>query len=306
MKDDFRVTFWGTRGSHPVPGKDTLVFGGNTSCLEVTIGRSTIIIDAGTGIIELGKKIAVDYFKEGKDTPLEITILFTHLHHDHTQGLPFFMPLYLGQSVLHFFGPQNFGEELNTVLERSMKPPNFPINFSSVQSVKNITTLKENNIVLLDVNNPNPKVINKFVNKPAIKDSTIVIKVMNDYSHPANGVFVYRIEFRKKSIVFCTDVEGYIFGNRKLIQFAKGTDLLIHDAQYTKEQYTSLPTPKQGYGHSTPEMAIEVAEKAEVKKLALTHHDPSSIDENLENNQKKYKSNFNNLIYASDGYTFQI
>jgi ribonuclease BN (tRNA processing enzyme) len=289
-----------------VPGKDTLLFGGNTTCLEVMIGKNTLIIDAGTGIIELGKKIAMEYFQEGKNTPLEITILFTHLHHDHTQGLPFFIPLYLGQSILHFFGPQNFGEELNTVLERSMKPPNFPINFTSVQSVKNITTLKENHIVLLDVKNPTPKIINKALNKPDIKDSTIVIKVMNDYSHPANGVFVYRIEYQKKSIVFCTDVEGYILGNRKLIQFARGADLLIHDAQYTKEQYTSLPTPKQGYGHSTPEMAIEVAEKAEVKKLALTHHDPTAMDEHLENNQKKYRGNYNNLFFARDGYTVQI
>ena len=306
MKDDFKITFWGTRGSYPVPGKNTIEFGGNTTCLEVSIGKTTIIIDAGTGIIHLGKKIALDYFKEGKANPLELTILFTHLHHDHTQGLPFFTPLHLGQSILHFFGPRNFGMELDTILESSMKPPNFPIHLSTAQSVKNVTTLNENNIILLDANKQTPRMINTFFEKPDLKETTILIKVMNDYSHPANGVFVYRIEYGTKSIVFCTDVEGYMYGNTKLIKFAQGTDLLIHDAQYSKEQYTGLSIPTQGYGHSIPEMAIEVARKAEVKNLALTHHDPTIADEQLKENLINYQKKFKNLFYATEGSTFHV
>ena len=306
MKEGFKVTFWGTRGSYPVPGKDTILFGGNTTCLEVLIGKTIIIIDAGTGIINLGRKIVTDYFAEGKEGPLELTLLFTHLHHDHTQGLPFFTPLYLGQSILHFFGPRNFGEELNRVLERSMAPSNFPIDLFSTNSLKNITTLKENHIILLDTKNKTPKLINKSLEKPEIKDSTIVIKVMNDYSHPANNVFVYRIEYAHKSIVFCTDVEGYLFGNTKLIQFAKDADLLIHDAQYSREQYTGLPTPRQGFGHSTPDMAIEVAQKATVKHLALTHHDPTSHDRQLNRNQTRYKKKISNLFYAREELTFLV
>jgi ribonuclease BN (tRNA processing enzyme) len=306
MAEEFKVTFWGVRGSYSSPRKDTLQFGGNTTCLEVSIGSTIIIIDAGTGIINLGQKLASDYFNRGGKGPLELTLLFTHLHHDHTQGLPFFAPLYLGQTVLHLFGPRNFGNELNITLERSMIPPNFPIDFYHANSIKQITTIKENNIILLDTKVTTPKLLNRYRDKPELKPSTVVIKVMNDHSHPANGVFVYRIEYAGKSVVFATDVEGYIFGDVKLIQFAKETDLLIHDSQYSNEQYTALPTPKQGFGHSTPEMAIEVAQKAGAKTLALTHHDPLSSDSILKKNQTKYKKRFSSLFYVHEGLTVTV
>jgi phosphoribosyl 1,2-cyclic phosphodiesterase len=306
MNKDFNVKFWGVRGSHPVPGKDTLKFGGNTTCLEVSVGDVMIIIDAGTGIINLGNKIAADFFSKGGKSSLELTLLFTHLHHDHTQGLPFFIPLYLGQTVLHFFGPLNFNDELDMVLQRVMTPPSFPIDFETSSSVKNISTIQENSVLMLDAGNKKPKVINPFHKKPEIKDTTILIKIMNGYSHPANGIYVYRIEYGGKSVVFCTDVEGYLYGDSKLINFAKGAELLIHDAQYSKEQYTSMPVPRQGFGHSTPEMAIEVAKAAEVKNLAITHHDPTSLDKQLVENELKYKKSFKKLFYAREGDSFHI
>jgi len=306
MKEDFKITFWGVRGSHPVPGKDTLYFGGNTTCVEITAGGRRIIIDAGTGIIGLGQSILKEYLNNPGKKPLELTILFTHLHHDHTQGLPFFAPLFLGQSIIHFFGPLNFDNELKLVLERSMTPPNFPINFFQTNSIKEITTLKESHIILIEKDDAKPVLKNRFLDKPIIKDTTIVIKIMNDYSHPANGVFIYKIEYRGKSIVFATDVEGYIMGNSKLINFALNADILIHDAQYTKEQYTGLPTPRQGFGHSIPEMAIEVGRAASVKNLVLTHHDPSAKDGELKRKQSLYRRRFKNLIYAKEGLTLKI
>jgi ribonuclease BN (tRNA processing enzyme) len=306
MNNDFHVTFWGVRGSHPVPGKPFLHFGGNTTCLEVTAGGIRVIIDAGTGIIGLGKKIVDEHMKKPQRGLLELTILFTHLHHDHTQGLPFFIPLYLGQSVLHLFGPRNFGEELCSVLERSMVPPNFPIDLYSSNSVKNISTIHEKNIILLEKTRGTPEMLNGFTDRPQISEGSVLIRVMNEYSHPSNGVFVYRIEYGTRSVVFCTDVEGYMYGNAKLIQFAKGTDLLIHDAQYSMEQYTAVPVPKQGYGHSIPEMAIDVAKQAQAKNLALTHHDPASPDALLKKNETKYKKKFHGLFYAREGLTFSI
>jgi len=306
MKRNFNVTFWGVRGSHPVPGKNTLKYGGNTTCLEISIGDVTIVVDAGTGIINLGNKIAADFFSKDGKTPLELTLLFTHLHHDHTQGLPFFVPFYLGQSILNFFGPLNFNEELDKVLERSMAQPSFPIDFDSSSSVKNISTVKENSIILLDTEDKKPRIINTFHDKFEKKDTSIVIRIMNGYSHPANGIYVYRVEYGGKSLVFCTDVEGYLYGDSKLINFAKGADLLIHDAQYSKEQYTSLPVPRQGFGHSTPEMAIEVAKSAGVKNLAITHHDPTSLDKQLEEFDSKYKKQFKKLFYTREGETFKI
>jgi ribonuclease BN (tRNA processing enzyme) len=304
--EKFDVTFWGVRGSYPVPGKNTQLFGGNTTCIQITIGSTTIIFDAGTGIIKLGQKLASDYFQSKSKQPLKLTLFFTHLHHDHTQGLPFFAPLYLGQTILYLFGPRNFGNELNITLERSMIPPNFPVDFYHSTSVKCVKTIKENNIILLDTKDLTPRTINRYHEKAAIKDSTIAVKVMNEYSHPANGVLVYRIEHSRRSVVFATDVEGYLFGDTKLIQFAKGADLLIHDAQYSMEQYCAMPTPRQGFGHSIPEMAIEVARQAEVKSLALTHHDPESSDAVLKRNQSKYRRRFANLFYASEGMNVTV
>jgi ribonuclease BN (tRNA processing enzyme) len=309
MSAEFTVTFWGVRGSHPVPGKNTLRFGGNTTCLGVTIGKLNIVIDAGTGIIEAGKKIAADYFKEtkkGTRGTLRTTLFFTHLHHDHTQGLPFFTPLFLGQSFIHFFGPKNFGEELEVVLERSITPPNFPINFHQASSEKRIQTIYENHVILLDTDEQVPVLKNRFMDSVEMKKSSVLVRVLNDYSHPANGVFIYRIEHGNRSVVFATDVEGYMFGDARLAQFAKGADLLVHDAQYSVEQYTALPVPKQGFGHSIPEMAIEVAKLAGVKTLALTHHDPASDDELLKKHEERYKKQFPKLFYAREGLTFTL
>jgi ribonuclease BN (tRNA processing enzyme) len=306
MKRDFSITFWGVRGSYPVPGKDTLHYGGSTTCVEVNIGKQIIIIDAGTGIINLGNTIVANYFKNGGKGALSPTVLFTHLHHDHTQGLPFFTPLYLGQSKLYFFGPLEFGKELETVLEQSMTPPNFPVDLRSASSIKQYETINENHIILFQYPDPEPKMINKAHDSYRITDSTVVVKIMKDFSHPANGVFVYRIEHGARSVVFATDVEGYLFGNAKLISFAENAEVLIHDAQYTQEQYTGLPTPRQGFGHSIPDMAIEVAKKASVKTLVLTHHDPTATDAQLKQNLTKYKRNFSNLVYAHEGLTLQI
>jgi phosphoribosyl 1,2-cyclic phosphodiesterase len=305
-RGEFRVTFWGVRGSHPISGKDVLLFGGNTTCLEVTIGEYSIIIDAGTGIIKLGQKMLSEHFEKGSTKPLEATLLFTHLHHDHTQGLPFFAPLYLGYSSLYLFGPRNFEDELSVTLERSMIPPNFPVDFYHSNSVKEITTIKENNLILLDTKNPVPNAINRYFDHATLKDTTILVRILNDHSHPVNGVLIYRIEYGGRSVVFATDVEGFQYGDAKLIQFAKDADLLIHDAQYSREQYCALPTPRQGFGHSTPEMAIEVAKKAGVKSLALTHHDPGSTDTFLKRNQSKYRRRFKDLFYTREGMSVTL
>jgi phosphoribosyl 1,2-cyclic phosphodiesterase len=306
MKDDFKATFWGVRGSYPVPGKDTVYFGGRTTCVEVRVSNVTIIIDAGTGIIPLGNVLTANHFKENADAPLELTVLFTHLHHDHTQGLPFFTPLYLGQSRLSFFGPLNFDSELQTVLERSMTPPNFPVDLRNAGCTKQFSTIGEQHLVLFHLPKTTPILVNRFQDTYEIRDNTIVVRILVDFSHPANSVLVYRIEYGGKTLVFATDVEGYIYGNAKLIHFAEGADVLIHDAQYSAEQYTALPTPRQGFGHSIPEMAIEVGKKAGVKSLVLTHHDPTTTDAQLKKYFTKYKRRFPALLMAREGLTLHL
>lgn len=305
MSTPFTVTFWGVRGSYPAPGKNTLFFGGNTTCLEITAGETVIIVDAGTGIIPLGNRIVQEFFQR-KGRLLELTVLFTHLHHDHTQGLPFFPPLFLGRSLLHLFGPRNFDQELSRVLELSMTPPNFPLDLHQTGSVKHLHTVTESDLILMDSEHRTPSLYHRFQDTYQAGESSVVVSVMRDYSHPADGVLVYRLQFRGKTVVFATDVEGYLFGNSKLADFARGADLLIHDAQYTREEYTALPTPKQGFGHSIPEMALEVAGQAGVRNLVLTHHDPRSDDGMLKKNQTRYRRKFTNLYYAREGLTFTL
>ncbi len=305
MSTPFTVTFWGVRGSYPSPGKNTLHFGGNTTCLEISVGDTTIIIDAGTGIIPLGNRIVQEFFDTKRDN-LELTILFTHLHHDHTQGLPFFTPLFLGRSLIHMFGPRNFDHELARVLEQSMTPPNFPLDLHQTGSIKDMRTVRESDLILMDSEHLSPEVYNRFQQTFQVKESSVVVNIMRDYSHPADGALVYRVQYQGKTVVFATDVEGYMFGNSKLAGYARGADLLIHDAQYSKEEYTALPTPKQGFGHSIPEIAIEVARQADVKNLVLTHHDPRSVDGLLKKNETRYRRKFTNLFYAREGLSFTL
>ena len=307
MNHDFKITFWGVRGSHPVPGKNTIQFGGNTTCVEITAGNAKIIIDAGTGIINLGKKLMSEYFENQKvDKKLNVIILFTHLHHDHTQGLPFFAPLFFGKSILNLFGPINFGNELQLVIERSITPPNFPIDFFQTNSMKKIHTVNDSNEIIIDSSTDEVTLYNKFHDKIPENSENVKIEIMNDYSHPANGVLIYKILYRKKTLIFSTDVEGFMFGNSKLINFTKNANVLVHDAQYTKEEYVALPVPKQGFGHSIAEMAIEVARKANVKNLILTHHDPNRSDSELRKMQSKYRRRFKNLTYAREGLSIDI
>src|SRR5512147_37181 len=112
MADELRVKFWGVRGSYPTPGAGTVRYGGNTSCVEVRLGEQTIILDAGTGIIPLGRELA-------RRRVSEMLLLFSHLHHDHIQGLPFFVPAYLPNARLHIIGPDGTQEPLRKVLERN-------------------------------------------------------------------------------------------------------------------------------------------------------------------------------------------
>ena len=307
MSEDFKITFWGVRGSHPVPGKDTIQFGGNTTCAEVSAENARIIIDAGTGIIELGKKLLSEHFSsKNPDKQLNIIILFTHLHHDHTQGLPFFAPLFFGKSILNLFGPINFGSELKLVLERSMTPPNFPIDFFQTNSMKKMYTINDSNEIVINSKTGDVTLLNKYHDKVPENNENLKIEIMNDYSHPANGVLIYKIIYKDRILVFSTDVEGFMFGNSKLINFSKNAAILVHDAQYTKEEYVALPIPKQGFGHSIAEMAIEVAKKANVKNLILTHHDPNRTDSELRKMQSKYRRRFKNLTYAKEGLTIEV
>lgn len=290
MSEGLSVKFWGVRGSYPTPGKNTVRFGGNTSCVEVRAGQHIIILDAGTGIIQLGRELALT------DQP-DATILLSHLHHDHTQGFPFFVPAYMSSAKLHIFGPTTAAETLDT----NQSPRTFPVGLNDMNATKEIRSLKETDILTFDASGVR-------VNVSSSDPESSTVKVYRSHAHPG-GVHVYRIDYGGRSLVYATDIEGYVGGDRKLAAFARGADLLIHDAQYSEEHYrgqiAGLPST-QGYGHSTPQMACELANAAGVRELVLFHHDPNYADETVAGLEVRARTFFPNVCAAYEGLVIHI
>lgn len=293
MSDELRVKFWGVRGSHPTPGAETVGYGGNTACVEIQAGTRTIILDAGTGIISLGRELV----KTKRAN--EIVLLLSHLHHDHTQGLPFFIPAYLPNAKLHIFGLDGTHESLTNVLEHNQSSETFPVSLRDMASSKEIQSIRETQIIVWD--EVGVRVVESAI---GLSGEAVIIHVHKSYAHPG-GVYAYRITWRGKSIVYATDTEGYVGTDKRLVAFAQNADLLIHDAQYSDEHYwgglTGFPST-QGYGHSTVSMACSVASAAKVKSLVLFHHDPSYSDEMVTGLEAAAKEMFSATEAAYEGF----
>jgi ribonuclease BN (tRNA processing enzyme) len=246
----------------------------------VSVNGHLIILDGGTGIIGLGNDLLRRSRISGR--PIRAVILFSHTHHDHTQGLPYFKPAYIGESVFYIFGPKFFDQEISEALRRSMLPPNFPLELSELKSLRVVRNLAESDQIWLLPGREEPILRNIFRESPPDGDNNVVrIDVLKSLAHPREGVFSYKISYRGRSMVYATDTEGYRGGDQRLIRFAQGADLLIHDAQYTEAEYLNPDMPTQGWGHSTPQMAIEVGRVAGVNQLLFFHHDPCHSDEQL-------------------------
>lgn len=291
MSNELRVRFWGVRGSYPAPGAGTVKYGGNTACVELRAGERTIILDAGTGIIPLGRELA-------RRRALEVVLLFSHLHHDHTQGFPFFVPAYLPNTRLHVFGPDGTHESLKNVLEHNQSSETFPVSLREMASSKNIQSVRESQVIVWD--EAGVRVVESTI---GLSEDAVVIRVHKSYAHPGS-VLVYRITWRGKSLVYATDTEGYVGTDRRLVQFAKNADVLIHDAQYLDEHYSGqlvgFPST-QGYGHSTVTMACDVALASDVGQLILFHHDPSYSDAMVAGMEAAAKEKFGDAQAAYEG-----
>jgi phosphoribosyl 1,2-cyclic phosphodiesterase len=294
MNTNFTVKFWGVRGSHPSPGPQTIFYGGNTACVSVQAGRQTIILDAGTGIIPLGRELAFQARQTSQ--PLQAVLLFSHLHHDHTLGFPFFAPAHNPATRLYLYGPGASEQALEECLSHNQMPPVFPVTLREMSAAKEIHSLTETESVILDENG-----VHIARGGAENSPSAVVIRLMKSYAHPG-GVYAYRIAWRGRSLVYATDTEGYVGGDHRLTTFAKGADLLIHDAQYTAEDYVM----KQGYGHSTPQMACDVARAAGVKRLALFHHDPSYDDESVHDLEEQAQALFSGAFSAHEGLEIEL
>lgn len=300
----FSVTFWGVRGGYPKPGPATNKYGGNTTCIEIRAGDHLIIVDAGTGIIGLGEKLVAQHKVDKK--PIVATILFTHTHHDHTQGFPFFMPSHLGSSIMHIFGPRLLHQDLESVLVHAMLPPVFPVRLDELSSMRVIRNVSNNEVIVFNDPDTPPQVCNIHREREKVSPSEVRVKIMHGYAHPGGGVFLYRIEMGNKKLVVATDTEGYIGGDKRLIQFAHEADLLIHDAEFTPEEYIHGIPSKQGWGHSTWEMAIEVAQAAGAKNLALTHHNALHDDAFLDGIERQVQALFPTAVVACEGLTLKL
>ena len=204
-KRQFTVKFWGVRGGYPAPGFETAGVGGNTTCMEIWCAGNLIIVDAGTGIIGLGRDMRRRYEASGE--PIVATLLFTHTHHDHTQGFPFFEPARIASSSLYTFGPKMLHEDLEEVLSRAMLPPVFPITLEELPCTRVIRNVKGSDLILLSPNKEEPQVIRAHLDNPYSPEGVVKIKIMRSYAHPG-GVFIYRIEGLGRSLVVATDTEG--------------------------------------------------------------------------------------------------
>ena len=305
--NEFKVKFRGVRGSYPVVDKDYMQYGGNTSCVEVNAGGHTIFLDAGTGIVKAGDELMEKYIASALETenrtPVKTTILLSHIHQDHLLGLTFFKPMHLKTAQIDIFGDGSDKSDLKNNLSDLVFGKTFPLDLSDIKCKLNIHNLSENYCIVI-----HPDSISELVKKEnfAPAEGDVVITFYKSYVHPQDGVMVYKISYNGKSLIYATDKESYLGGDKKFINFSKNCDLLIHDAQYTSEDYLNHHSPKQGFGHSTYEMAIEAMRQSNAKNLVFFHYEPSYDDSKLDKIKELYTSQNKNVYMAYEGFEFNL
>ncbi len=273
--DNMQLKFWGVRGSIATPEAEKLGYGGNTTCLEIRDPEGNILIfDAGTGFRNLGQELLKI------TTPLELHLFFTHLHLDHTFGIPFFIPIYKPTTDINIYGEPRGGKSFKKILSGQFSKYYSPVSFNIMPSKKTFNDL-----------NGEPVKIGK---------TTVTHSELN---HP-DGCKGYRIENRGKSIVIATDHEHFEDrDNENLIELAEDADILIYDCQYTEDEYNNVT---KGWGHSTWYEGVKAAKKAKVKTLAMFHHDPYHNDEFVDNLVKMAKKDFPNTFGAKDHMVVEL
>ncbi len=263
MKTGLIVKFWGVRGSIPTPGAHYIKYGGNTPCVEVRLPNDLLFIfDAGTGIRELGRNI----MSRGMEK-VRAYIFLSHFHWDHIQGLPFFLPSYIKGNEITILGMDMEEIKLDKILSTQMESIYFPVKLTSLSAHIKFLVLTDGSSII-----EGAKVDTMYINHPG--------KAMG-----------YVITFEGTKICYFTDneivpasvagksVSKYKSGVReKILALISDADLLIHDAQYTDEEYKT----RVGWGHSPISEVLKLARDGRVSKLALFHHDPDHIDEQID------------------------
>ena len=307
---EFKIKFRGVRGSYPVVNKDFMAYGGNTSCVEIYVGGHLIILDAGTGLINVGDELTQKYIMSGEDnesrTPINAIVLLSHIHHDHIQGFTFFRPLHIRSTVVNVYGNVNYNENLSDELATLLFGKSFPLDLGDIAGNLNIHDINETDAIILQKGkSPIVKRIESDNDLEVGKDD-VLITCYRSYAHPQEGVLIYKISYKGKTLVYATDKESYHGGDRKLANFARDCDLIIHDAQYTTEDYMDACIPKQGYGHSTFDMAVECRKQVNAKQMVFFHYDPSYNDEKLDRIREEYKNIDINSILSYEGLEINL
>jgi ribonuclease BN (tRNA processing enzyme) len=296
----FRVRFWGVRGSYPTADPSTLGIGGNTSCVEVNVNGHRLIFDAGTGIIPLGKELC-----NGASSPPAAYVFLSHTHIDHVLGLCFFEPLLTDKARTFILGPGATPGALTRSLRHLTNSHLFPVSLDELKGKKEIFSLSGGEVIRFGSSGTRPKIEGPQA-ADGIEPDDLTVTTFKSTAHPLNGVMLYRVHYQNKSFVFATDIEQQEGGYPEIIEFARGADLLIHDAQYLQEEYFSRTKPRKGWGHSTIDMAVDVAQKAAVKRLALFHHEPTHDDKTMNSIQKRAQGLFRSTVVAHEGMVINL
>ena len=301
--EDIKIKFRGVRGSFPVADRSFLQFGGNTSCVEININGIIIFLDAGTGIVNSGDDLMEKHItsssEPSKRVPISANILISHIHQDHLLGLTFFKPLHLKSSTINIYGSATEEMSFQKTLSVLVFGKTFPLDLGDIACNMNVRDIYKDSCIVIS-----PDGISRIVEQdnPKIAADDIVITYYKSYVHPQDGVMIYKITYKNKSIVYATDKECYMGGDKTFVKFAKYCDLLIHDAQYTTEDYLNPNSPKQGFGHSTFDMAVETMKQTKAKNLVFYHYEPSYNDAKLSSIKDYYCSDYKNVFMAYEGY----
>lgn len=275
----FRIRFWGVRGSIPVPGAETAEIGGNTSCVEVRCGKTLLVFDGGTGLRALGNALA-------RQMPTTTHLFFSHVHWDHIQGFPFFAPAFVPGNTIHMYGAANVTGTVETALAGQMEMPNFPVRLSMLPAKLHFHDLREGEVVIVDEH----------------------VRVTSAAGNHPGGVLAYRVDHRGKSFVYATDTEHGEAPDPKLVELARGADVLAYDTMYTPEEYTGEcgGVPKVGWGHSHFVAGVELVKAAGVKKYVLFHHDPGQTDAMVREKEARARALFADSVAAYEGLTIDL
>ena len=291
----FRIHFWGVRGSYPTTSSRNRRFGGNTSCVEVWAGGRRLIFDAGTGIIALGKELC-----DGASSPPSAYVFLSHTHIDHVMGLCFFEPLLTPKARTFILGPGDSRGALTRSLRHLTHSHLFPVSLDELKGRKEIFSLAGGEVVRFGAAGRRPK-ITPPDSAISLDTGELTVVTRKSRAHPLNGVMLYRVWYRNKSFVYATDIEEQQGGYPEIVEFAREADLLVHDAQYLRAEYLSKTRPKKGWGHSTVELAVEVARAANVKRLALFHHEPMHDDRTMREIARQCRCLFPASVVAREG-----